>query len=94
MSETTMLALAGVLVATLFGVLTALVGWIGSRVVDKLDALVGMFHKLSIELHDRINTVSGELHGRINKLDIRTTAVESRCGVQHELHRHKRMDDE
>ena len=93
MSETAMLTLAGMLVAALFGVLTAIVGWIGSRVVEKLDALVEMLHELREELHDKINTTSAELHGRINKLDIRTTAVEARCGVQHDLHLHRRGED-
>lgn len=90
MTETAMLALAGMLVAALFGVLTALVGWIGHRVVEKLDALVGMLHTLSEELHARINIVSGELHGRINSLDVRTTAIEAKCGVQHDIHMHSR----
>jgi hypothetical protein len=93
MTETAMLTLAGMLVAALFGVLTAIVGWIGSRVVEKLDALVTMLHALSNELHDKINTVSGELHGRINKLDIRTTAIESKCGVHHDIHMHRRGED-
>lgn len=81
--ETQLLTLAGMLVAALFGVLTTIVGWMGSRVIQKLEDVV-----------DKLNEVAGELHERINGLDRRITVVETRCGAQHErLHVHHRMDD-
>lgn len=80
MSETQLLTIAGMIVAALFGVLAAIVGWIGSRVIEKLDAVVAMLHQ-----------VADELHARINKLDHRITVVETRCGAQHV---HKRVNDE
>ena len=80
MTETALLTLSGVLVAALFGVLATIVGWIGSRVIEKLDALVTMLHQ-----------VANELHARINGLDHRVTIVETRCGAQHV---HKRESDE
>lgn len=93
MTETAMLTLAGMLVAALFGVLTAIVGWIGSRVVEKLDALVEMLHALREELHDKINMVNGELNGRLNRHDSRLAAIEAKCGVFHAEHIHRRESD-
>lgn len=40
MSETQLLTASGMLVAALFGALAAIVGWIGSRVIEKLDEQV------------------------------------------------------
>lgn len=54
-------ALIGVLVA----ILVALLGWLGSRIIVRLDLMV-----------DRLNKVSGELHTRINGIDTRLTRVE------------------
>jgi len=65
MSETQVLTLAGVLVAGLFGVLAAIIGWMGSRVITRLDDMV-----------DKLTDVAGELHTRINGLDTRLTRVE------------------
>lgn len=56
-------ALIGILVA----VLVAMLGWLGSRIITRLDLMV-----------DRLNQVSGELHTRINGLDTRLTRVETK----------------
>ena len=56
-------ALIGVLVA----VLVALLGWLGSRIIVRLDLMV-----------DRLNQVAGELHTRINGIDTRLTRVETK----------------
>ena len=72
MQETMLLTIAAWLVATLFGMLTALVGWMGNKVVGKLDDVV-----------KKLGEVSAELHERINGLDRRVTVVETRCGAQH-----------
>ncbi len=55
------------LVATLFGLLTVLLGWLGAKVIARLDAVV-----------EKLNQVSGELHTRINGIDTRLTVVETR----------------
>ncbi len=73
MTETQMLTFAATLVAALFGLLATVVGWIGSRVIDKLDKVV-----------EKLNEVAGELHERINGLDKRITIVETRCSTNHE----------
>lgn len=55
------------LVATLFGLLTVLLGWLGAKVIARLDAVV-----------EKLNQVAGELHTRINGLDTRLTVVETK----------------
>lgn len=65
MSEAQALNVAAVLVAALFGVLATVVGWVGSRVITRLDDVV-----------EKLTDVAGELHTRINGLDTRLTRVE------------------
>ncbi len=72
MNETAMLTLAASLVATLFGLLIALLGWLGNKIYSKLDDMAATMHR-----------ISGELHDRINGLDRRVTVVETKCDVQH-----------
>lgn len=55
------------LVATLFGLLTVLMGWLGAKVIARLDAVV-----------EKLNQVAGELHSRINGIDTRLTVVETK----------------
>ena len=68
MTDTMLLTIAASLVATLFGVLVALLGWLGSKVYDKLS-----------EISKNLVDMAGELHERINGLDRRVTVVETRC---------------
>lgn len=72
MTETQMLTIASSLVATMFGLLVAVLGWLGSRVYSKLD-----------EMSHTMQAIASELHNRINGLDRRVTVVETRCGVNH-----------
>ena len=72
MTETMMLAVAASLVAAMFGLLTAVVGWIGARAITAIDGM-----------RDKLNEVAGELHTRINGLDRRITVVETKCGTNH-----------
>lgn len=67
MTETQMLTLAGMLVATLFGVLVAVLGWLGNKFYTKLD-----------EISSNLVKMAGELHERINGLDRRTTVLETK----------------
>ena len=66
MSETQMLTMSASLVACMFGLLTVVVGWMGARVIVRLDTMV-----------EKLNSVAGELHTRINGLDTRLTRVET-----------------
>ena len=66
MSETTLLAIAASLVATLFGVLVATIGWLGNKFYAKLD-----------EISKSLIAMAGELHDRINGIDKRLVRVET-----------------
>lgn len=66
MTETTMLILASSLVATLFGLLVAIIGWLGNKFYTKLD-----------EISKNLIAMAGELHERINGIDRRLVRVET-----------------
>lgn len=55
------------LVGALFGVLVALLGWLGSKVYAKLSDMAATMHK-----------IEGDLHGKISMLDRRMTRVETK----------------
>ena len=67
MSETQLLTVASMLVATLFGLLVTIIGWLGNKFYSKLD-----------EISKHLVEMAGELHDRINGLDRRVTKVETR----------------
>ena len=66
MTQTEVLTIAASLVACMFGLLATVVGWMGARVIVRLDAMV-----------EKLNAVSTELHTRINGIDTRLTRVET-----------------
>lgn len=66
MNETLLLTIAASLVATLFGVLVAIIGWLGNKFYAKLD-----------EISKNLIAMAGELHERINGLDRRLVRVET-----------------
>lgn len=66
MSEAAMLAIAASLVATLFGILVAIIGWLGNKFYSKLD-----------EISKNLIAMAGELHERINEVDRRLVRVET-----------------
>ena len=68
MTEAMILTIASSLVATLFALLIALLGWLGNKVYEKLS-----------EISRNLIEMAGELHERINGLDRRVTVVETRC---------------
>ena len=67
MTDLQLIGAGSALIGLLFGVLVAMLGWLGSRIIVRLDLMV-----------DRLNQVSGELHIRINGLDTRLTRVETK----------------
>jgi len=73
MTETMLLTISSSLVATLFGLLILILGWLGNKTYNKLDEISGNLIKMA-----------GELHTRINGLDRRLIRVESRNGIVHE----------
>lgn len=72
MSETQLLTMAGGLVAFMFGLLCAILGWLGN----------GIFHKLD-KLQEAMTAMATELHEKLNALDRRVTVVETRCTANH-----------
>jgi hypothetical protein len=66
MNEEMLFSLSLSLVGALFGILTIVVGWIGSNVIKRLDILA-----------EKLTAVAGELHDRINNLDTRLVRVET-----------------
>ena len=66
MTETQMLTIAAALVATMFGLLVSVLGWLGSRIYSKLD-----------EMGNTMHAIASDLHSRINGLDHRVTVVET-----------------
>ena len=72
MTETAMLTIASSLVATLFGLLVLIVGWLGSKLYSKLD-----------EMSCSLQRMGGELHKRINAIDNRLVKVETSCDINH-----------
>lgn len=66
MNDTILLTIAASLVATLFGVLVAIIGWLGNKFYAKLD-----------EISKNLITMAGELHERINGIDRRLVRVET-----------------
>lgn len=67
MQDNTMLTVAASLVATLFGLLVMLVGYMGSSIISELKAM-----------REKLNEVASELHARITGLDMRITRIETK----------------
>lgn len=72
MTETQLLTMAASLVATLFGMLVMILGWLGNKIYAKLDEMSGT-----------MRAIEGDLHDRINGLDKRVTVIETRCEANH-----------
>lgn len=72
MNDTQVLTVAASLVATLFGMLIMILGWLGNKVYTKLD-----------EMSKSLTAMASELHSRINGLDRRLVKVETHCGGAH-----------
>lgn len=72
MNDAQLLTIACSLVATLFGILVAIIGWGGSRVVSKLE-----------DVANKLNAMAVELHARISDIDVRVSVIETRCGEHH-----------
>ena len=67
MEPSQLLTIAAALVATLFGLLVAVVSYLGSRVIASLDVL-----------GTKLDQVASDLHTRITGLDLRLTRVETK----------------
>lgn len=72
MNDAQLLTIACSLVATLFGILVAIIAWGGSRVISKLEDVAA-----------KLNTMAVELHARINDIDVRVSVIETKCESHH-----------
>lgn len=70
MTDHAMLTVAASLVATMFGLLCALLAWLGNRLYNKVD-----------EMSNSLTRMAGELHTRINNIDTRVVAVETKLDM-------------
>lgn len=60
------------LVAGLFTMLIALLGWLGNKIYQQL-----------ADLNHTLGKVERDLHDRITGLDLRVTSLETRCDIAH-----------
>lgn len=72
MTETQLLTMAASLVATLFGLLVAVLGWLGNKIYTKLEEMGDTMHVIAGDLHDRINGIDGRLIKVETKLEDRS----------------------
>lgn len=67
MTETQLLTIAASLVAVMFGLLTAVLGWIGNKLYAKID-----------DMSDTMHEIAAGLHEKFNGLDRRVTVIETK----------------
>lgn len=67
MDTNTLLTVASTLVATLFGLLIAMITYIGTNVISELK-----------QLNQKLQEVANDLHTRITGLDLRLTKLETK----------------
>lgn len=72
MNDINFLTFASSLVATLFGLLILILGWLGNKLYDKVSSII-----------DAMGRIENTLHKRISDMDRRLTAVEVRCNMHH-----------
>lgn len=72
MNDAQLLTIACSMVATLFGLLVAIIAWGGSRVISKLE-----------DVANKLNSMAVELHSRINVIETRVSVIETKCTEHH-----------
>lgn len=94
MNETQLLTMAAALVAAMFGLLATVLGWIGSRAINKLDEVVKAVGAVKFELHDMLSNHEKKnaedfsiqerrVSDQFVEHDRRITRIESRCQIRH-----------
>ena len=73
MTQIDLIAVAGWAIAALFGLLCAVLGWLGNKIFIKLETMSA-----------DINGIASELHEKVNGIDKRLTVVETRCMDTHD----------
>ena len=70
METVSLLTLAASLVAALFGILIAILGWMGNKMYEKLT-----------EMAKSMQLIEKDLHGQISMLDRRVTRIEDHINI-------------
>jgi hypothetical protein len=83
MTETQMLTLAASLVAAMFGLLCAIIGWTGSRALNAIEDIKTKLGAMAQEIHDKIANTKDEIHDRVTKLGERVARLEAGCAAHH-----------
>lgn len=73
MSDTLLVSVALGIIAGLFGMIMAVLGWLGNRIYSKLDEVA----KSITAMYERVGEVKDELHDRITGIDKRVTRIET-----------------
>ncbi len=73
MESNDVLTLAASLVGVLFGILSVVIGWIGSRITTKQDEMMSKLDLFKDELH----RAKYEMNDRLNLLEVRLVRVET-----------------
>ncbi len=68
MDTISVLTVASALVATLFGLLVAILGWMGNKVYEKLSEMARL-----------MSIIEKDLHGQISGIDRRVSYLEVKC---------------
>ena len=68
MDTISVLTIASALVATLFGLLVAILSWMGNKVYEKLSEMARL-----------MSIIEKDLHGQISGIDRRVTYLELKC---------------
>ena len=69
-----------VIISTLFFLLVAVLGWIGSRVHDRLDNLTEMLNTKLGDMNDKLAGIERDLRGELVGLDRRVSHLEGKHG--------------
>lgn len=72
MTDAHLFTVTGWLVASLFGLLCAILGWIGNKIFTKLESM-----------SEGLSAIASELHEKVNGIDRRLTIVETKCTTNH-----------
>lgn len=59
--QSLLLTISLALVGAFFGLLCVIIGWIGSKIYDKVDEIAKSLITMAAELHDRINGIDSRL---------------------------------
>ena len=73
MTSAQILSFYSSIVAILFGIIMAILGWLGTRLYSKLE-----------EMSKSIRNIEGDLHERVAVIDKRLVVVEAKCQFEHD----------